>query len=176
MKTLSKIEITMFNDFNFTIVVAISENNAIGKNNELLWHISGDLKRFKEITTGHTVIMGKNTYLSLPKRPLPNRKNVVVSSKTEETKKFFPEIDVVANIEEALQIADSDKENFIIGGGAIYKDFLPLSNKIYLTIVHEEYEADVFFPEINYEEWNIVEKEEHLEHEPKFTYLTLTRK
>ena len=156
-----------------TIIVAIAENNAIGKNNDLLWHISGDLKRFKEITTGHTIIMGRKTYLSLPKRPLPNRRSIVISDIADEC---IPEVDVVDSIEKAIKIADKEKENFIIGGGMVYKQFLPLANKIYLTVVHKKYDADVYFSEINYDDWNIQTKEEHLEHDPPYSYLTLTRK
>ncbi|MDD2387376.1 MAG: dihydrofolate reductase [Bacteroidales bacterium] len=156
-----------------TIIVAIAENNAIGKNNDLLWHISGDLKRFKEITTDHTIIMGRKTYLSLPKRPLPNRRSIVISDIANEC---IPDVDVVDSIENALKIADKEKENFIIGGGMVYKQFLPLANKIYLTVVHKKYDADIYFPEINYEDWEIQHKEEHLEHEPPFSYLTLVKK
>ena len=158
---------------NITIIVAISENNAIGKNNDLLWHISGDLKRFKEITTGNTIVMGRKTYLSLPKRPLPNRRNIVISDIPNEC---ISDVEVVDSIEKAIKIFDKDKESFIIGGGMIYRQFLPLANKIYLTVVHKNYEADVFFPEIDYTEWEITEKEEHLEHDPPFSYLTLNRK
>ncbi len=156
-----------------TIIVAVAENNAIGKNNDLLWHISGDLKRFKEITTGHTIIMGRKTYLSLPKRPLPNRRSVVI---TDIPKECIPEVEIAYSIEDALSIADKEKENFIIGGGMVYKQFLPIANKIYLTVVHKSYDADVFFPEIDYSEWEITDKEEHLEHNPPFSYLTLKRK
>jgi dihydrofolate reductase len=159
-----------------TIIVAIAENNAIGKNNELLWHISGDLKRFKEITTGHPVIMGRNTYISLPKRPLVNRKNIVISHIHEEDCKNFEGAEVVSSIEEALKIADQNGENFIIGGGMIYKEFMPIANKIYLTLVHKEYDADTFYPEINNKEWDTLYKEEHPEHDPPFSYLTLIRK
>jgi dihydrofolate reductase len=158
---------------NITIIVAIAENNAIGKNNDLLWHISGDLKRFKEITTGHTIVMGRKTYLSLPKRPLPNRRSIVISDIPNEC---IPDVEVVDSIEKAVEIFDNNKENFIIGGGMIYRQFLPLANKLYLTVVHKNYEADVFFPEIDYTEWAITEKEEHLEHDPPFSYLTLVRR
>ena len=156
-----------------TIIVAIAENNAIGKNNDLLWHISGDLKRFKQFTSGHTIIMGRRTYLSLPKRPLPNRRSVVIS---DIPKEFIEGVEVVSSIEDAIKTADKEKENFIIGGGMVYKQFLPIANKIYLTLVHKSYEADVFFPEINYDEWDIVDTEEHKEHDPPFSYLTLKRK
>jgi len=156
-----------------TIIVAIAENYAIGKDNDLLWHISGDLKRFKEITTGHTIIMGRKTYLSLPKRPLPNRRSVIISDIPQEC---FNGVEVVNSIEKAIAIADKDKENFIIGGGMVYTQFLPIANKIYLTIVHKDYDADVFFPEIDYSEWNITEIEEHKDHDPPFSYITLERK
>jgi len=158
----------------FTIIVAIAKNNAIGKNNDLLWHISGDLKRFKEITTGHTVIMGSNTYLSLPKRPLPNRRNIVISKRIPDNN--FEGATVVKNIEEAIKVADPGKENFIIGGGMIYNEFMPLSNKIYLTLVERDYDADTFFPQINYDEWEITDREEHPENDPPFSYLTLIKK
>lgn len=157
----------------FTIIVAVAENNAIGKDNDLLWHISGDLKRFKEITTGHTIIMGRKTYLSLPKRPLPNRRNIVISSNF---KSDNPEVIIVNSMAKAIEAADSRQENFIIGGEMVYKQFMSLVNKIYLTVVHKEYEADIFFSEINYEDWEIQQKEEHLEHDPPYSYLTLVRK
>lgn len=157
---------------NFSIIVAISENYAIGKNNNLLCHISGDLKRFKQITTGHTIIMGKNTFLSLPNGALPNRRNIVISSKKNND---YNGVEVVNSIEKAIEIADKDKENFIIGGGTIYKQFMPYVNKIYLTKIHEIFDADVFFPEID-ETWKIVSEEKHLEHNPAFSYLLLEKK
>lgn len=156
-----------------TIIVAVSENNAIGKNNDLLWHISGDLKRFKEITTGHTIIMGRKTYLSLPKRPLPNRRSIVISDIPNES---MDGVVISDSIESAISLTDKNKENFIIGGGMVYKQFLAIANKIYLTKVHKTYEADIFFPEINMDEWNITELEEHKDHDPPFSYITLVRK
>lgn len=156
----------------FTIIVAIAENYGIGKNNDLLWHISGDLKRFKKITTGHTIIMGRKTFFSLPKGALPNRRNIVITDCPEDC---CPGAEIVSSIEEAIKIADKDKENFIIGGGMIYEQFMPLANKMYLTIVHKEFDADVFFPEINYDEWKIIEEEKHLDHNPPFSYLTMKK-
>jgi dihydrofolate reductase len=156
-----------------TVIVAIAENNAIGKDNDLLWHISGDLKRFKEITTNHTIIMGRKTFFSLPKGALPNRRNVVITDCSEDC---CPNAIKVSSIEEAINIADNDKENFIIGGGMVYKQFLPIADKMYLTIVHKDYDADVFFPEINYSEWDIIDEEKHLDHDPPFSYLTMLRK
>ncbi|MDR2834957.1 MAG: dihydrofolate reductase [Bacteroidales bacterium] len=154
-----------------SIIVAIAKNNAIGRNNELLWHISGDLKRFKKITTDHIVIMGRNTYLSLPNHPLPNRRNIVISHIPEEDKLNFIAAEVVANLEEALLIADKENENFIIGGGMIYKQFLPIANKLYLTQVYQEYEADTFFPEIDFAQWNEISREDHFDMNPPFSYL-----
>ena len=142
---------------NISIIVAIADNLAIGRNNQLLWHISEDLKRFKEITNGHSVIMGLKTFHSLPKL-LPNRRNIVID---------FEDItiegaEVVHSIEEAVEIVKDEKEAFIIGGGQIYRQFLPLANKLYLTFVHTTVEdADTFFPEINFNEWRETLREEH---------------
>ncbi|MBR6068613.1 MAG: dihydrofolate reductase [Bacteroidales bacterium] len=158
-------------DKQITMIVAVAENGAIGKDNNLLWHISGDLKRFKAITTGHSIIMGRKTYLSFPKRPLPDRKNIILTSGDA----IFEEAYTAKNIEQALALCDSD-EVFIIGGESVYKQFLPYTTKIYLTRVHRSYEADTFFPTLNMDEWETIETEEHLDGEPPFTYITLRRK
>lgn len=154
-----------------TMIVAVAENGAIGKDNNLLWHISGDLKRFKAITTGHSIIMGRKTYLSFPKRPLPDRKNIILTHGDTEYEGAY----TAKNIEDALALCESD-EIFIIGGESIYRQFLPYTTKIYLTRVHREYEADTFFPELNMEDWNITETDEHLDGEPPFSYITLERR
>lgn len=148
---------------NISIIVAIAKNNAIGKNNDLLWHISDDLKRFKKYTTNNVVIMGKNTFLSLPNGALPNRKNIVI---TDDITDKFENTEVVFSIDEAIEKASSEKENFIIGGGMIYKQFLPLANKLYLTQINKNFDADIFFPEINFDEWKI-EYEENVEKSDK---------
>ena len=148
---------------NISIIVAIAKNNAIGKNNELLWHISDDLKRFKKYTTGNVVIMGKNTFLSLPKGALPNRQNIVI---TDNKNDKFENADTVFSINEAIEKASTEKENFIIGGGMVYKQFLPIANKLYLTQVDKEFDADTFFPDINFEEWQL-EHEEFVEKSEK---------
>ena len=153
------------------MIVAVAENGAIGKDNNLLWHISGDLKRFKAITTGHSIIMGRKTYLSFPKRPLPDRKNIILT--TSDT--VFEGAYTAKNIEQALALCDSD-EVFIIGGESIYRQFLPYTTKIYLTRVHQSYDADTFFPTLNMDEWETIDTEEHLDGEPPFTYITLRRK
>jgi len=138
-----------------SIIVAIAENYAIGKDNDLLWHISKDLKRFKKLTKGHYIIMGKRTYYSLPVRPLPNRTSLIITDIADE------EIDnclMAYSIEDAVEKMDSEKENFIIGGGSIYRQFMPLADKLYITRVHKNFEADTFFPEISLDEWRLVEK------------------
>lgn len=155
-----------------SIIVAIAQNFAIGKNNDLLWHISADLKRFKQITSGHQVIMGRNTYLSLPYRPLKNRTNIVISDIPDET---FEGCTTVYSIEEALNLCNEQEESFVIGGGAVYRQFLPHANKLYLTMVHQEFDADIFFPEINFDEWKLVDREDHgPEGENDFSYSFLT--
>ncbi len=158
-------------DRQITMIVAVAENGAIGKDNNLLWHISGDLKRFKAITTGHSIIMGRKTYLSFPKRPLPDRKNIILTNGDN----TFEGAYTAKNIEQALALCDSD-EVFIIGGESIYRQFLPYTTKIYLTRVHRSYEADTFFPELNMGKWETIETEEHLDGEPPFTYITLRSK
>ncbi|MGC9343582.1 MAG: dihydrofolate reductase [Bacteroidales bacterium] len=141
-----------------SIIVAIASNNAIGKNNELLWKLSDDLKRFKKITTGHKVVMGRNTFLSLPNGPLPNRKNVVITDREDEE---FEGCEMAYSIEEALANVKENEEAFIIGGGMIYKQFLPHASKLYLTRINREFDADTFFPEINYDEWIELERSNH---------------
>jgi len=139
----------------FSIIVAIAKNYAIGKNNQLLWHIPEDFRWFKMHTSGHTVIMGKNTFLSLPKHPLPNRRNIVISDNKSDS---FDGVEMAYSIEEAIKIADSGKENFIIGGASIYQQFFPISEKLYITRVDKEFDADTYFPIINENEWKLVEK------------------
>jgi dihydrofolate reductase len=157
----------------FSIIVALAENNAIGLKNDLLWHISEDLKRFKKITTGHTIIMGKNTFESLPKGALPNRRNIVISDIINDCKEGCV---VVNSIEEAIELCEPSEENFIIGGGSIYKQFLSITDKLYLTKVHGNYKADVFFPKIDFTQWQIITDEKHNENNPPYSYQILKRK
>ena len=159
-----------------SIIVAVAENNAIGKDNDLLWHISDDLKRFKKITSGHKIIMGKNTFLSLPVRPLPYRTSIVI---TDEPSDNYDGCIMAYSIEEAIVNCEKDEECFIIGGGSIYRQFLPLADKLYLTKVKRAYEADIFFPAISEEEWELIEKEDHIDHQNNslhFSFLTYIRK
>jgi dihydrofolate reductase len=143
--------------YNISIIVAIATNRAIGKDNRLLWHLSDDLKRFKKLTTGHTLIMGRNTFLSLPNGKLPNRRHVVITDMAEES---FEGCEMARSIEEAIELAGTSEESFVIGGGMVYKQFLPLAGKLYLTQVHESFEADTFFPEIDFSRWKALYSEE----------------
>ncbi len=143
---------------NISIIAAISENFAIGRNNDLLWHIPGDLKRFKSLTTGHAVIMGKKTYESLPAKPLPNRLNIVITDVPGEK---FEGCVMAYSIEEALAKCPGDDECFVMGGGMIYKQFLDFASKLYITFIHKEFKGDTFFPKINFKEWHLIEEEKH---------------
>lgn len=156
-----------------SIIVAISENHAIGKNNQLLWHLPADLKHFKDTTTGHTIIMGRKTFDSVGK-PLPNRRNIVVTRQPI----TIEGVEVVNSVEAALALCQDEDEVFIGGGAEIYKLAMHLTDRIYLTIVHQTFEADTFFPEINMKEWKEVS---HEDHEPDsknlipYSFITLER-
>ncbi|WP_047548062.1 dihydrofolate reductase [Psychroserpens sp. Hel_I_66] len=160
-----------------TLIVAAGEQNAIGKNNDLIWHLSDDLKRFKTLTNGHHIIMGRKTFESFPK-PLPNRTHIVI---TRQHNYQVPNgVIVVNNMEDALDAGRSDSQPFIIGGGEIYRQSMIFADKIELTRVHHKFpEADTFFPEIDLNLW----KETHSKFHPKddkhaysFTFLTYERK
>lgn len=142
-------------DKKISIIVAIASNYAIGKDNDLLWHISKDLKRFKELTEGHYIIMGKRTYFSLPKRPLPKRTSLII---TDVQGEVIDNCLMAYSIQDAIDKMDMSKENFIIGGGSIYKQFMPLADKLYITRVHKDFVADTFFPEISLDEWKLISK------------------
>ena len=146
-----------------SIIVAVSEDLGIGKDNELLWHISEDLKRFKRLTSGNTVIMGKKTWESLPRKPLPGRKNVVLTDNPSETIEGSV---TVYSIVDALSKCEKSEEIFIIGGGSIYRQFMPLADRLYITHVHKKAEADIYFPVIDPDVWVAVENEELNSGEP----------
>lgn len=160
---------------NISIIVAISENSAIGKNNQLLWHLPADLKHFKKITTGHPILMGRKTYDSIGK-PLPNRRNIVIS-RQQDLK--ITGVEIVNSIDEAISHCHNEEEVFIIGGAEIYKSALALTNRIYLTTVHQHYEADAFFPILTKSEWKEINQEYHAADEKNsvaYTFSTLERK
>jgi len=142
-----------------SIIVAISENNAIGKQGGLLCHLPADLKHFKQITTGHPVLMGERTYLSLPVRPLPNRRNIVLTDNMQFTAEG---VEIVHSIPEAQALMQGEEEYFIIGGGMVYRQFFPLANKLYITHIHNTWnDADTFFPEITADQWQCITTERH---------------
>ena len=161
---------------NISIVVAIAEDGAIGKGQQLLCHLPLDLKRFKEITSGHTIIMGRKTFESLPKGALPNRKNIVLTTSGTE----YPNCTTYTSLEAALEACKEDKEVFIIGGAAVYKQGLEIADKLYITRIHHTFDcADTFFPTINAEEWTVADKQDFPideKHAHKFTFLTYIRK
>ena len=155
-----------------TLIVAAGENDAIGKDNQLIWHLSDDLKRFKELTNGHHIIMGRKTFESFPK-PLPNRIHIVITRQV--NYKVPSGVIVVNNLEDAFDAARSDKQPFVIGGGEIYKQAMPYANKIELTRVHETFEADTFFPEIDTSIWKEISNSYHAKdekHKHDFSFLT----
>lgn len=142
-----------------SIIAAIGTNNALGNNNQLLWHMPADMQFFKRTTTGHTVIMGRKTFESFPKGALPNRRNIVVTRDPNYSK---PNIEVVHSIEEALGLLKNSpsQEVFVIGGGELYKEALPWADKLYITHIDDAPEADTFFPAIG-SEWQKVSEETH---------------
>lgn len=139
-----------------SIIVAVADNGIIGDQNSLLWHIREDMLRFKRITTGHPVIMGRKTFESIG-RPLPNRTNVVVSRQNIEIEGCI----VVHSLEEAITSFSGEEEIFIIGGAQIYEQALPLADKIYLTLVHRDYDGDTSFPQVNETDWEEISREDY---------------
>ena len=139
------------------LIAAMAENNALGKDNALLWHLPDDFKRFKQLTTAHHIIMGRKTFESFPK-PLPNRTHIVVTRQ----KNYHPYgCIVVGSFKEALRIAPSNEKVYVIGGGEIYTLALPFAHEIDLTRVHAKFDADTYFPEINPDEWKLVSQQLH---------------
>ncbi len=139
-----------------SIIVVVDQNNAIGLNNRLLCHLPNDLKHFKRITSGHPVIMGRRTYESLPVKPLPSRKNIVISSSL---KGPLPGCILVASTDEALLQCDEADENFVIGGSQLYRQMMPLAQKLYITRIHHVFDADVHFPDIDTKHWQLQSSE-----------------
>ena len=138
-----------------SIIAAVAKNRAIGKGGDLIWHISNDLKHFKEITTGGCVLMGYNTYASLPgKKALPKRRNIILSSRIAAAPEGF---EVASSIPQALELLKDIPEVFVIGGGTIYEQFLPIADKLYLTRIDKRFEADTFFPIVIFDEWELTE-------------------
>jgi len=158
-----------------TVIAAVAENNALGKENQLLWHLPDDFKRFKTLTSGHYIIMGRKTFESFPK-PLPNRTHVIISRQAN----YQPEGCIVVNsLEHAIEACPKTEEVFIIGGGEIYRQSIAVADKLDLTKVHATFEADTYFPEVDLSEWQLVFEEYHPKderHDFAFTFQTYLRK
>ncbi len=158
-----------------TLIAAVAENNALGKNNDLLWHLPKDFKRFKEITSGHYIIMGRKTFESFPK-PLPNRTHIIISRQ----KKYNPEgCIVVENLEKAFEICPKNEDIFVIGGGEIYRQTIAIADRLDITKVHSSFDAEVFFPEIDMTIWKLEFEEFHPKdekHQFDFTFRTYIKK
>ncbi len=158
-----------------TIIAAVSINNIIGNKNKLIWKLSNDLKRFKNLTTNHSVIMGRKTFESLP-NPLPGRDNIVITRDTNYSK---PNIQVCSSIEDAINLTKTDTQPFIIGGGEIYTQTINIVDRIELTRVHEEFDGDAYFPEIPLDIFELINEENYnsdLENEFDYSYLTYKKR
>ena len=151
-----------------TIIAAISENRVLGKDNKLIWHLPQDLKRFKLLTSGHSIIMGRKTFESLPK-VLPGRHNIVVTKNKEFS---APGVTVCHSLIEAINASGDDLQPFIIGGGQIYHQAIELANKIELTKIFKSFDGDVFFPEIDSKLWYLDKQEHHEYSNLKYSYIT----
>ena len=158
------------------LIAAIAENNAIGNENKLIYWLPNDLKRFKELTTGHTIIMGSNTFRSLPKGALPNRRNIVLSRKESN----FPGAEHFASLQEALTCCANEEIVYIIGGETLYRAALPIADILCLTEIKDTPEkADAFFPAFDRKEWDIAEQADHSrdeKHTHDYSFVTYTRR
>lgn len=160
-----------------SIIVAIAKNNAIGKDNKLLWHLPEDLKRFKRLTTGHNIIMGRKTFESLG-RVLPNRHHIILCN---DAKLNIQDenVEILDDISKLDKYINSEEENFVIGGATMYKLLMPYAKKMYITEIDKDFDGDVYFPEISLNEWNATEREqgpEDNENDFGYEYVTYERK
>lgn len=162
--------------YKLALIAAIAENNAIGFENKLIYWLPNDLKRFKGLTTGHTIIMGSNTFRSLPKGALPNRRNIVLSRKQNE----FPDAETFNSLEEALANCNNEEVVYIIGGETLYRAAMPLADILCLTEIKDTpANADAFFPEFNKREWEVIEEESYgkdEKHDHEYSFVTYVRR
>jgi len=142
-----------------SIIAAVADNYAIGKSNNLPWYLPADLKHFKQLTTGHAIVMGKRTFESLPNGPLPSRKNVVLTSiMSEGVNEGYYEAD---SLEDAIYLCEHEEQVFIIGGATVYKQCIDKIDYLYITWIHKDFSADTYFPKINFDQWEEVKHEDH---------------
>lgn len=159
-----------------SIIVAVARNRAIGKDNKLLWHLSEDLKRFKKLTTGHNIIMGRKTFESLG-RVLPNRHHIILCNDME-MNITDENVEILDDISKLDKYINSDEENFVIGGATMYKLLMPYSKKMYITEINKDFDGDVYFPEIDLNEWQVTKREqgpEDNENDFEYEYVTYER-
>ena len=140
-----------------SLIVAMSENRVIGRDNRLPWHLPADLKRFKQLTTGHAVVMGRKTFGSIGK-PLPNRRNIVI---TRDRNYRAAGIEVAHGFDEAVALVKGDDEVFIAGGAEIFREALGGADRMYITLIHATIDGNVFFPDVNWSEWTLIDDERH---------------
>ena len=159
-----------------TIIAAISENNALGIDNKMLWHLPDDFKRFKKVTTGHHVIMGRKTFESIGSKALPKRTNIII---TRQTSYDASCIVLADSLQRAIHIARTDNNPYILGGGTVYKEAMKFADRLDITLVHHEFEADTFFPNIDPKTWREVSREYHpadAKHKYAFSFILYERK
>ena len=156
-----------------SIIVAVADNNVIGKDNKLIWHLPEDLKRFKQITTGKNIIMGRKTFESLG-RVLPNRKHIILCNDME-MNIDNENVEILEDISMLKKYIDSEEEAFVIGGGMIYSLLLPYAKKMYITKINADFDGDTFFPQVDYEQWKLVKREKGIKNEKNpydYEYIT----
>lgn len=161
---------------NISLIVAMAEDKGIGRANDMLVYIAADLKRFKAITSGHTIIMGRKTLLSLPKYPLPNRRHIVISTNKQA---HFEGCELAHSIEEAMAKVEGEEEAFVIGGGEIYNQFYPFVKRLYLTQIHQTFaDTEVFFDAFKPEDWQVENEEKHRDEKQgiAYSFIDLIRK
>ncbi|WP_298116026.1 dihydrofolate reductase [Flavobacterium sp.] len=157
------------------LIAAVAENNALGKDNQLVWHLPNDFKRFKTLTSGHYIIMGRKTFESFPK-PLPNRTHIII---TRQKNYKYEGCIIASSLEKAIEMAPKNEDVFVIGGGEIYKQSIEIADKIEVTKVHATFEADTYFPEIDLDKWKLVLEEHHKKddkHNFDFTFQTYLKR
>ena len=163
-----------FYTMNISIIAAIGSNHVIGSEGKLLWHMPADMKRFKELTTGKTVIMGRRTYESIG-RPLPQRTNIILTR----SKNFFADGCIVVNsLDESMELAENEDNIFVIGGASVYEQFLPHANKMYLTLIEHAFDGDTLFPNFDMLEWRETQREQHKKDDKNpynYTFVTMER-
>lgn len=155
-----------------SIIVAMANNHVIGNQNQLPWHLPADLKHFKALTLGKSIIMGRKTYESIGK-PLPQRRNIIISRQKDLS---IPGCEVVGSLEDALTLIEGDAEGMIIGGSQIFLAALPLVSKIYLTVIQHDFNGDIFFPELDMSQWQEISREDHTPDEKNlypYSFITL---